>query len=158
MEKSIIIDKDNLLQQVNLKNHYMGESLKRVDMNADIIQSDDDDRELFDTFIEEACNALAASVALRFKNVRYCNEEEYICFSFGVSGDTVSDILPFLRQNISDYLVNEIILRWLLLRYPQMSQSYISLRSGLLSNVQQQFAKLSNTRKIRRRATDLAGI
>ena len=158
MEKSIIIDKDNLLQQVNLKNHYMGESLKRVDMNADIIQSDDDDRELFDTFIEEACNALAASVALRFKNVRYSNEEEYICFSFGVSGDTVSDILPFLRKSISDYLVNEIILRWLLLRYPQMSQSYISLRSGLLSNVQQQFAKLSNTRKIRRRATDLAGI
>lgn len=158
MEKSIIIDKDNLLQQVNLKNHYMGESLKRVDMNADIIQSDDDDRELFDTFIEEACNALAASVALRFKNVRYSNEEEYICFSFGVAGETVSDILPFLRQSISDYLVNEIILRWLLLRYPQMSQSYISLRSGLLSNVQQQFAKLSNTRKIRRRATDLAGI
>ena len=70
----------------------------------------------------------------------------------------MSNILPMLKQSINDYLVNELILQWLLLRYPQMSQSYISLRPALMSNVQQQFAKLSNTRKTRRRATDLGGI
>ena len=157
-EKTIIIDKEHLLYQVNLKNHYMGESLKRVDINADTMQSDTDDNELFDIFIEEACNAIASSVALRFKGMRYENDGRYIAFTFITSGEPMSNILPMLKQSINDYLVNELILQWLLLRYPQMSQSYISLRPALMSNVQQQFAKLSNTRKTRRRATDLGGI
>jgi hypothetical protein len=63
-----------------------------------------------------------------------------------------------LRQGILDYLVNEVTMQWLLLRQPQMAQANISLRSSLYSNVQHLFAKFYNSTKVRRRATDLAGI
>jgi hypothetical protein len=63
-----------------------------------------------------------------------------------------------LKQAITDYLVNEMAMQWLLLRQPQMAHAYVSLRNSLYSNVQFLFAKLYNSTKLRRRATDLAGI
>jgi hypothetical protein len=63
-----------------------------------------------------------------------------------------------LRQAVTDYLVNEIVMQWLLLRQPQMAQTNISLRGTLYSNVQHLFAKFYNQNKVRRRPTDLAGI
>ena len=67
-------------------------------------------------------------------------------------------LLPMLKQAIMDYLVNEITMQWLLIRQPQMAQTNISLRNSLYGNVQHLFAKFYNSTKIRRRATDLAGI
>ncbi len=158
MENTILISWNELQQQIDLKNFYMGESAKRKDIDADTIQSSIDDKELLRVFAQSACNQLITAVAVRFPTIACNVKEEYIEFVYETESTTRCHILPMLRQAITDYIVNEVIMQWLLLRQPSMAQTYISLRSSLYSNVQFLFAKLYNTKKTRRRATDLAGI
>ena len=136
----------------------MGESVKRKDNNADTIQSSKDDEELFLMFAHNACNELVTAVALRFPSIGYTIAGNDITFTFETPDDTCSHLLPMLTQAIKDYLVNEMTMQWLLLRQPNLAQTYISLRGNLNSNVQFMFAKFYNRERTRRRATDLAGI
>ena len=158
MKNTITIKRSELQQQIDLKNFYMGESAKRKDKNADTIQSSKDDEDLLLTFIHTACNELVTAVALRFPFISYTIDEENIIFEFETPGNIRSHLLPMLQRATADYLVNEATMHWLLLRRPEMAKSCISVRTELCSNVLFTFAKLYNTQKIRRRATDLAGI
>lgn len=158
MKNTILIRWNELQQQIDLRNYYMGESAKRKDIDADTIQSSKDEKELLLMFAAQAANGLVTAVALRFPYISCEIENEYISFIFEESCSSRSHLLPMLRQAITDYLVNEITMHWLLLRQPQMAQANLSLRNALYSNVQQLFAKFYNSRKVRRRPTDLAGI
>lgn len=158
MGNTILISWNELQQQIDLKNFYMGESAKRKDIDADTIQSSIDDKELLRVFAQSACNQLITVVAVRFPTITCNVKEEYIELVYETENATRSHILPMLKQAITDYIVNEVIMQWLLLRQPSMAQTYISLRSSLYNNVQFLFAKIYNTKKTRRRATDLAGI
>ena len=158
MKNTIMIDHNALQQQVDLRNYYMGEAIKRNDLNADTLQSNALDKDLFLIFLREACNELLSTVALRFASISYDIDKDYIVITIESEGEIRQHILPMLKQSINDYLVNELALQWLLLRRPDSAGNYISLRTALFQNVQQQLAKLSHTRKIRRRSTDLAGI
>ena len=158
MKNTIIIDRNALQQQVDLRNHYMGESIKRTDLNADTVQSSAEDKDLFLIFLREACNELLSTVALRFASVSYRIDDEYILITIESEGEAPQHLLPLLKQSINDYLVNELTLQWLLLRRRDAASSYITLRPALFQNVQQQLAKLGRTKKLRRRSTNLAGI
>ncbi len=158
MKNTIIIDRNALQQQVDLRNHYMGDAIKRADLNADTIQSSAEERDLFLIFLREACNELLSTVALRFASVTYDIDKDYILITIESDGEAPRHILPLLKQSINDYLVNELTLQWLLLRRPDAASSYITLRPTLFQNVQQQLAKMSRTKKVRRRSTNLAGI
>ena len=158
MKNTITIKRSELQQQIDLKNFYMGESAKRKDKDADTIQSSKDDENLLFTFIHTACNELVTAVALRFPFISYTIDKENIIFEFETPGNKRSHLLPMLQRATADYLVNEATMHWLLLRHPEMAKSCISVRTELCSNVLFTFAKLYNTQKIRRRATDLAGI
>ena len=158
MKNTIIIDRNALQQQVDLRNHYMGESIKRTDLNADTVQSSAEDKDLFLIFLREACNELLSTVALRFASVSYRIDDEYILITIESEGEPPQHLLPLLKQSINDYLVNELTLQWLLLRRRDAASSYITLRPALFQNVQQQLAKLGRTKKLRRRSTNLAGI
>lgn len=155
---TVYIDREELQQQINLRNYYMGNSVKRNDIDADTIQSSEDDNELFVMFQQRALNELITAVALRFPSIAYKIDDNYIEVTFESYDDTMQHLLPMLKQSLIDYLVNESLLQWLLLRSPAMAQAYISLRHVLYDNVYQQFAKFYNRRKVRRRATNLAGI
>lgn len=158
MKNTILIKWNELQQQIDLKNYYMGESAKRKDIDADTIQSSKDEKELLLMFAAQAANGLVTAVALRFPYIASEVEDEYISFTFEESTNGREHLLPILRQAITDYLVNEIGMYWLLLRQPQMAQTNLSLRNALYSNLQHLFAKFYNKRKVRRRSTDLAGI
>ena len=136
----------------------MGESAKRKDLDATTIQSNKDDEELLYMFIKRACNELMSAVALRFPYIGINCGEEDIEISFDTESEYPEHLLPMLQQAVTDYIVNEATMHWLLLRRPEMAHTYISLRASLCSNVLFMFAKIYNTHKIRRRATDLAGI
>lgn len=158
MKNTIIIDRSALQQQVDLRNHYMGDAIKRADLNADTIQSSAEERDLFLIFLREACNELLSTVALRFASVTYDIDKDYILITIESDGEVQQHLLPLLKQSINDYLANELTLQWLLLRRPDAASSYITLRPTLFQNVQQQLAKMSRTKKVRRRSTNLAGI
>ena len=152
------IERSGLQQQIDLKNFYMGDSAKRMDKDADTIQSSKDDEELLCMFLKTACNELVTAVALRFPSVGYTIDDKEIVFTFETEKEVRDDLVEMLRHSIIDYLVNEAIMQWLLLRRPNMAQPQISQRGSLYRNVQFIFAKLYNTHKTRRRATNLAGI
>lgn len=158
MKNKITIKRSELQQQINLRNFYMGESAKRKDKDADTIQSSKEDEDLLLTFTHTACNELVTAVALRFPSISYTIDEKEIIFEFETPDGKRNHLLPMLERAILDYLVNETIMHWLLLRRRDMSESNISLRASLYSNVLFMFAKMYNTKKIRRRATNLAGI
>lgn len=158
MTYHILIKREELQQQADLKNYYMGEAAKRKDNDADTLQSSTDEKELFVMFIQRALNELTAAVALRFSSISYKVEPEYIEITFDTHDNKRSHLLPMLKQAIIDHLVNEVLLHWLQLRQPYMSQPYMALQATLYHNVQQLFAKFYNSRPTRRRATDLAGI
>ena len=158
MKNIISIPESELQQQIDLRNFYMGESAKRKDMDADTIQSCKDDKDLLHMFIHTACNALVTAVALRFPSISYRMEDGNIVFEFETANTVSSHLLPMLQRAILDCIVNEVIMQWLLLRHPDMAHTYISLRQSLNSNVMFTFAKIYNSKKIRRRATDLGGI
>lgn len=158
MKNTILIRWNELQQQIDLRNYYMGESAKRKDIDADTIQSCKDDEELLLMFAAEAANGLVTAVALRFPYVTCNVDKDYLSFIFETTNNGREHLIPMLKQAIKDYLVNEITMQWLLHRQPQMAQTNISLRNSLYSNVQHLFAKFYNTTKVRRRPTDLAGI
>ena len=158
MKNTITIERSELQQQIDLRNFYMGDSARRTDKDADTIQSSKDDEELLFMFIDTACNELVTAVALRFPSISHTIDEKEITFALETHKEQRDDLLNMLKQSIIDYLVNEAIMQWLLLRRSNMAQPQVSLRESLYRNVQQMFAKLYNTNKIRRRATNLAGI
>lgn len=158
MKAKITIKWDEIQQQIDLKNFYMGESAKRRNADADTIQSCTDDMELLQMFANQASNTLVSAVAFRSPLVNYSIDSKNITFMFETAGNNNDNMLPMLQQAILDYLVNEIMMLWLLHRQPQMAQTTISLRTALYQNVMQLFYKLCIKKKMRRRATDLAGI
>ena len=158
MENKITIQKSELQHQIDLRNYYMGESAKRKDKDADTIQSSKDDEDLLMMFVQRACNELVTAVALRFPSIDYTVEEKNIVFEFVTHDNSRSYLLPMLYRAIRDYLVNEATMHWLLLRRPEMAQSYMTQHANLRDNVLSMFAKIYNSKRIRRRTTDLAGI
>ena len=158
MTNYIMIKKNELQQQADLKNFYMGEAVKRKDADADTLQSSTDEKELFSMFLKKALNELISAVALRFSSISHRVGKEYVEITFETQNNSRAHVLPLLKQAITDYLVNEVITEWLLLRQPAMAQPHVAMRINLLQNVQQLLAKFYNNTQTRRRATDLAGI
>ena len=157
MEYNILIKKEELTHQIDLRTHYHAESEKRKDLNADIGETSFDDEELLNTFLSKAVNELTADQSGRLENISYKINRDYLDIRFNSNDETRTNLLPILKQAITDYLVNELLTQWLLIRYPAWSQSYIAMRNELYSRVKELFAAFCN-RKIRRRPTNLAGI
>ena len=166
MKNTITIPESELQQQIDLRNFYMGESAKRKDIDADTIQSCKDDKDLLHMFMHTACNALVTAVALRFPSISYAikkveesdEDEKNIVFEFETADDSRSHLLPNLQQAITDFIINEVLLQWLLVRRPELAHIYITQRANLYSNAVFMFAKMYNSKRTRRRATDIAGI
>ena len=72
-------------------------------------------------FIRRACNELVTAVALRFPYISCIAGKEDIEISFETESAYPEHLLPMLRQGITDYLVNEAIMQWLLVRRPEMA-------------------------------------
>ena len=157
MEQTILIEKGELAHRVNLLTHYHAQGEKRKDLNADIGETSFDDEELLNTFLQKATNELVAQQAPRLQNISYRITDDYLEISFTATAKNSFHMLPLLKQAIVDYLVNELMTHWLLIRYPAWSQPYIAMRKELERNMKELFAAFCN-RKIRRRSTNLAGI
>ena len=158
MKTSITITWEELRQQIDLKNFYMGESAKRNDLNADTMQSCKDDDKLMLMITQKACNELITAVAVRFPEITCQADMTNITFGFETAAAPSSHLIAMLKQGIKDFLANEVCMHWLLTVRPEMAQTNISLRSSLYNNVQLTLAKIYNKQRIRRRPTDLAGI
>lgn len=157
MEYNILIKKEELRHRVDLLTHYHADAEKRKDLNADIGETSFDDEELLDTFINRTINEIIAGQSGRFESICGKIKNDYIDIRFIGRDESCGNLQPILKQAITDYLVNELMTQWTLIRYPAWSQPYIAMRGELFARVKDLFAGFCN-RKIRRRPTNLAGI
>ena len=158
MDYNIIINRKKLQHEVHLKMFYMGEAIKRKEIDADTIETSKDEEELFEMILRRAINEIMTSVALRFSSVKYSVEEHYISLTFADADERREELLPLLQQRINDYLVNELTMQWLSLRQPALSQGYEYKHIQWTSSVKEVLAMFYNHKKVRRRPTNLAGI
>ena len=157
MRYDIYINKQELLQQVDLRTHYHAEVGKRTDLNADTGESSADDTELMDMFLHKACNELVAPQIARFDNIEYRIDEQGIYIIFESRHNVPEQKLPILKQSIIDFLVNELMTQWLMIRNRSWSDTYIAMRNELFDKAQRLF-DLFSFKKIRSRPTDFAGL
>lgn len=158
MDYNIIINRKKLQHEVHLKTYYMGEAIKRKELDADTIETSKEEEELFEMILNKAVNDIMASVALRFASVRYSVEKEYISLTFCGADERREELLPLLQQRINDYLVNELTMQWLNLRQPALAQGYDYRHIQWTSSVKEILTMFYNHKKVRRRPTNLAGI
>ena len=158
MKHEIYINKEELLHRVELLTHYHSEADKRIDLNADTGEATPDDEELMDTFIRKAVCELIIPQTTRLGEITYDTGRDNIYISFtGADNESHKKLIPILKQSIEEFLVNELMTQWFMIRRRSWSDTYIAMRNELYDKVQGLFDRLSN-RKIRRRSTGLAGI
>lgn len=157
MEYEVIIKKSEIQQQVNLRTHYHSEGEKYKDPDANKGEASTDDEELIEMYLQKSLGRLVAEHTERLKDITFRNDEQYISLKFNSSDDNRLSLLPLLKQTLTDYLVNEIMIEWLLVRQRAWSDPYIAMRGELHRQVKDVLAQFCN-RKIRRRSTNLAGI
>lgn len=157
MNNNIIIKKSELLHQVNLRTHYHAESAKRKDLDADTGESSYEDSDLMNMFLQKSTSELISGFVTRFKYFSFKVNKEYLSLEFHTDDDSHSHLLPVLKQAIYDYLVNELMIQWLIIRQPTWCEAYIAMRSSLKSHCEKLLYVFCN-KKVRRRPTDFAGI
>ena len=158
MKYEIFINKEELFHRVELLTHYHSEADKRNDLNADIGETSPDDDELMDGFVRKAINELVTPQTARLGDIETDTARDCIYLGFtGADNEANETVLPILKQAIEDFLVNELMTQWLMIRRRVWSDTYIAMRNELYDKVQGLFDRLSN-RKIRRRSTGLGGI
>ncbi|MBR2301673.1 MAG: hypothetical protein IKA41_06960 [Bacteroidaceae bacterium] len=158
MDYNITIDRKRLQHEVHLRTYYMGEAIKRKEIDADTIESSDDESELFGILLRKAINQMMQSVALRFSSVEYSIDDAYISLTFNNADEKREKLLPLLQQSINDYLVSELTAQWLNLRQPALAQGYDYRHIQWISSVKEALSMFYNHKKVRRRPTNLAGI
>lgn len=157
MEYEIIIKKEDLLHRVNLRTYYHAECEKRRDPDSDVGETSVDDEEIINTFLNNSINAIVVEQRERLKDICYKVTDGYLNLKFTTVVEERDNLLPMLKQALTDYLVNELLIQWLFIRQRAWSDSYVAMRSEHYNRVRDIFASFYN-RRIRRRSTNLAGI
>lgn len=157
MEYEIIIKKEDLLHRVNLRTHYHAECEKRRDPDSDVGETSVDDEEIINTFLNNSINAIVVEQRERLKDICYKVTDGYLSLKFTTVVEGRDNLLPMLKQALTDYLVNELLIQWLFIRQRAWNDSYVAMRSEHYNRVRDIFASFHN-RRIRRRPTNLAGI
>jgi hypothetical protein len=157
MEYEIIIKKEDLWHRVNLRTHYHAECEKRRDPDSDVGETSVDDEEIINTFLNNSINAIVVEQRERLKDICYKVTDGYLSLKFTTVVEGRDNLLPMLKQALTDYLVNELLIQWLFIRQRAWSDSYVAMRSEHYNRVRDIFASFHN-RRIRRRPTNLAGI
>ena len=105
MKITLTIGWKEVQQQIDLRNFYMGEAIKRREADGDIMQSCSDDKELLVSFANMACNGLITAAALRSHIINFGIDNNNITIMFEADDDI------FLSSKIVSYLpINKPIL------------------------------------------------
>lgn len=157
MEYEVIIKKSEIQQQVNLRTHYHSEGEKYKDPDAHTGETSVDDLEIMEMYLQKSLGRLVAEHTERLEDISFKSDDRYVSLKFKSNVNNRSSLLPLLKQTLTDYLVNEIMIEWLLVRQRAWSDPYIAMRGELHRQIKDVLAQFCS-RKIRRRPTNLAGI
>lgn len=152
----MILYVEDLLREINIKNWYSGEALKRKEPDAVAVQSGADEQDAMMQHIRTAVNTVL--LLANPNKIKFVCKYEDDKLSFSLSPIRVGReyLLDVLREAIRQFIVYEVRRLWMMLVRPEWADS--SLRGELLRNISTAMGNVANDRRVRRRATDLAGI
>lgn len=152
----MILYVEDILKEVNILNWYKGEAEKRKSEVADIVQSGSEQQDALLYFLRAAVNDV-----LLFANsnrvVFACDyADDALTFSLSPLREEKRYILGILKEAIRLYLVYEVRRLWMMTMHPEWAED--SLRESLRYNIREAMNAVTSGERVRRRATDLAGI
>lgn len=153
----MIIYIEDLLREINLLNWYRGEAAKRVDENADFVQSDTDQQ---DALLDHIRNAVTDILLFPNANrVKFTcqHREDALVFELAPLRVGREHLLEILKEAIRQYIVYEVRRLWMMTVRPEWADA--SIREELRRNIRDAISAVTaGGNRVRRRPTDLAGI
>lgn len=147
---------EDILKEINILNWYRGEAAKRKDQDAVMVQSGDDEQDALLYHIRTAVTdvlSLANPNKVKFE-CKY--ENDLLHFSLSPLRPGREYLLNILKEAIRQYIVYEVRRLWMTNVRPEWADS--SLRYDLSYNIEKAMGRVTMQNRVRRRATDLAGI
>ena len=147
---------EELIREINILNFYRGEVVKRKDVDAALIQTAAEQQDALMYHIRSAVTdvlMLANPKGLKFT----CDyKDDKLVFDLSPIREGMEHIVAILKEAVRQYIIYEVRRLWMMLNYPDLADT--AQRGSLLANISQNIGALGKCVRVRRRATDLAGI
>lgn len=147
---------EDLLREINILNFYKGEAAKRGDMNADVVQSDAGQQDVMGYFIRKVVTDIL--IFLNNGSVAFTceNKDDQLRFTLNPIREDRPHMKDVLKEAIRQYIVFEVRRLWMMTVRPEWADH--SIREELRWDIKTAFSAVAKYEKVRRRATNLAGI
>lgn len=149
---------EDLLREINIKNFYRGEYPKRKDPDITLVQTATEQQDALMYHMRSAVTdilMLANHKSMKF-TCDYDRKGDKLIFTLSPMREGVEHLEGILRESVRQYIVYEVQRRWMMAVVPDMADH--TLRNELLNNVSKNIGTVGVGARVRRRATDLAGI
>ncbi len=153
----MIIYIEDLLREINLLNWYRGEAAKRVDENADFVQSDTDQQDALLNHIRNAVTDILLFPNANRVKFTCQHREDALVFDLSPLRVGREHLLEILKEAVRQYIVYEVRRLWMMTVRPEWADA--SIREELRRNIRDAMSAVTaGGNRVRRRPTDLAGI
>lgn len=153
----IILYIEDLLKEINILNWYRGEAAKRVDVNADIVQSDTDQQDALSYHIRNAVTDILLFANMNRVKFTCEHRDDALIFELSPIREGREHIIDILKGAIRQYIVYEVRRLWMMTVRPEWADA--SIREELRRNIKDAMSAVTaGGNRVRRRPTDLAGI
>lgn len=153
----MIIYIEDLLREINLLNWYRGEAAKRVDENADFVQSDIDQQDVLLNHIRNAVTDILLFPNANRVKFTCQHREDALVFDLSPLRVGREHLLEILKEAVRQYIVYEVRRLWMKTVRPEWADA--SIREELRRNIRDAMSAVTaGGNRVRRRPTDLAGI
>lgn len=153
----MIIYIEDLLREINLLNWYRGEAAKRVDENADFVQSDTDQQDALLYHIRNAVTDILLFANANRVKFTCQHREDALVFDLSPLRVGREHLLEILKEAVRQYIVYEVRRLWMMTVRPEWADA--SIREELRRNIRDAMSAVTaGGNRVRRRPTDLAGI
>lgn len=147
---------EDILREVDILNYYKGEAMKRKDADAVSIETAKEQQDALLYHIRAAVNDVLLLANPRITTFTAENTEDKLVFSLSPVRDNTEHLQPIIKESIRQYLIYEVRRLWMRNVRPDLADD--SMRSILLSNIATPLRSTVKAERVRRRATNLAGI
>lgn len=152
----MIIAIGDLLREINILNWYSGEAAKHNDPGAVFVQSDLDEQDAMMYHLGCAVNNVLLLANANRVKFTCMMEDDSLKFELSPLREGREHMKDILKNAIRQYLVYEVRLLWMLTVKPEWVDA--SLEERYVRNIKDAMSAVTTGNKVRRRATDLAGI
>lgn len=147
---------EDLLREINILNYYRGEAAKRKDVDATLIQTAAEQQDALMYHIRSAVADVLMLANPKYMKFTCDYSDDKLTFELSPIREGMEHVVPIFKEAVRQYIIYEVRRLWMMLNNPDWAES--SLRSVLLGNILKNIGAVGKSGRVRRRATDLAGI